>query len=108
VTNAAKKLAMRTIIAGTRRGECRWRRWWRPPWSFGGRRWTDQRNVDPRKMVRGDNTIQIASKATKGAMTDQDGNWMSLRKWRRISAAVAARLRASRPRGPGPGPVNQS
>jgi len=25
------------------------------------------------KMVRGDNTIQIASKGDKGAMTDQDG-----------------------------------
>jgi len=38
---------------------------------------TQKDGLTLRKMVRGDNTMQIASKGDKGAMTDQDGNWQS-------------------------------
>ncbi len=80
VTNAAKKLADADNYSwhsgvenaggnggGGRRG------------GFGGPSdgQTQKDGLTLRKMVRGDNTIQIASKGDKGAMTDQDGNWMS-------------------------------
>ena len=38
---------------------------------------TQKDGLTLRKMVRGDNTMQIVSKGDKGAMTDQDGNWQS-------------------------------
>lgn len=38
---------------------------------------TQKDGLTLRKMVRGDNTMQIVSKGEKGARTDQDGNWMS-------------------------------